>query len=567
MPPRRAALRPAPTTAESMEGNMAWSRTVALALAAALAGAEALADTVLLEFTSPTCGPCHAMRPVIQQLNAAGYAVRVIDVSREPAVAAQHRVRAVPTFVVLVDGHERARWEGGGQTFAQLSAMIDKASALGSPSIDYVGASSAATGAPAADGPQSFAEPRPGRVVPLDAKPPVVAAQPPATPAGAAPGGDVATLVAASVRLTVEDPNGKSTGTGTIVDARQGKALVLTCGHIFRESKGQGAITISQFKPGPAGAELCGTVEGTLIDYDLQRDLALVCFVTSGPTAVAPIAPAGTLIRTDLSATSVGCQHGANPTPWPTRITAVNRYQGHPNIEAAGAPQEGRSGGGLFNAAGQLIGVCNCADPQGDAGLYAGLDSIHQKLDAMGLAFVHQSPSQGAAATNALASQPSPAASVASPAALAPATVQVRGQDPAADGVAGTANVLGSTTVNPFAQATAAQQPPQLAAAQPQVAPAAAGPGAAPPVRQVAPADIAPAAFTAEEQAALAEINRRAAEAEVIFIVTPRTPGGRSEVIKLDRASPAFLEALRASAGDAAAARPLDRQAASALTR
>jgi hypothetical protein len=58
--------------------------------------------------------------------------------------------------------------------------------------------------------------------------------------------------------------------------------------------------------------------------------------------------------------------------------------------------------------------------------------------------------------------------------------------------------------------------------------------------------------LSAEEQAALAEIERRGTEAEVICIITPRERGGRSEVIKLNRASPAFVQALSASAAQPA---------------
>ena len=41
---------------------------------------------------------------------------------------------------------------------------------------------------------------------------------------------------AATVRLRVHDPDGYGTGTGTIIDTRDGEALVLTCGHLFRET-------------------------------------------------------------------------------------------------------------------------------------------------------------------------------------------------------------------------------------------------------------------------------------------------------------------------------------------
>ena len=48
-----------------------------------------LADTVLLAFSSPTCGPCQKMRPVVDRLVAAGLPVREVDISREPELKAR----------------------------------------------------------------------------------------------------------------------------------------------------------------------------------------------------------------------------------------------------------------------------------------------------------------------------------------------------------------------------------------------------------------------------------------------------------------------------------------------
>ena len=89
-------------------------------------------------------------------------------------------------------------------------------------------------------------------------------------------------LVDATVRLSIADAQGKSTGTGTIIDARQGKALVLTCGHLFRESKGQGVVDVTLFRNGQAGAEPVGSAQAQVIDYDLDRDLGVVCFRNAG---------------------------------------------------------------------------------------------------------------------------------------------------------------------------------------------------------------------------------------------------------------------------------------------
>jgi thiol-disulfide isomerase/thioredoxin len=506
---------------------MVWSR-LSLVLVALLACRQATAKTVMLEFTSPTCGPCRAMQPVMQQLAKLGYDVREVDTSREPGLglAKQFRVDSLPTFVVVVDGQERARVVGGGNTAAKLVEMIRTAEAIASkakaaastlaptskshdvPDITFAG-SAAESQRPAQSGPL------PGRVVPVAVNPPITR-----LPRSASIADD---LIRATVRVSIDDPDGKSTGTGTIIDAREGKALVLTCGHLFRSSKGKGAIEISLFTPGPNGAELLTTVEGTLVDFDLDRDLALVCFAPEGEVSIAPVAPVGVEMKVGDPATAVGCAHGANPEPWATQITAIDRYQGTPNIEAARAPVEGRSGGGLFNAAGQLVGVCNAADPQRDEGLYAALGSIRAKLDALQLAFVYQSPSLGSGPKRSS----TPVASTTTP-------FEVRGQ-------------------NPTPAATA--EFPGLTASQPQSATPLA---AAPAERSSEASGVIGAEASAEpplspqDRAMLEEIARRSAGSEVICIISPREPGGRSEVIKLNAASPALLKALAATAAGAA---------------
>ena len=254
----------------------------------------------------------------------------------------------------------------------------------------------------------------------------------------AAPVGiDPQRLLESTIRLTVADAGGKSKGTGVIVDARNGMALALTCGHLFRESAGRGPIEISLFAADAGNPRCTGVVAGELLDYDLDRDLALIRFAVPGSVAVAPVAPLGTLLEPGASVASVGCDQGADPTVWSTRLTAVNRFQGHPNVEAARAPVEGRSGGPLFNAAGQVIGICFAADPQSDEGLYASLPSIHAKLDELQLSMVYQTPSAGpgggVAPGAALAAAATPAA-VAPPAAAAPPAelLAVRGQSPPA---------------------------------------------------------------------------------------------------------------------------------------
>ena len=84
------------------------------------------------------------------------------------------------------------------------------------------------------------------------------------------------------MRLRVDDPTGHSYGTGTIIDARSGEALVITCGHLFRDSKGKGPITVELFAATPEGVRVVGQVAGQVVDYNLDRDIGLVSIRPSG---------------------------------------------------------------------------------------------------------------------------------------------------------------------------------------------------------------------------------------------------------------------------------------------
>ena len=542
---------------------MVRARTLALALLACASFVQhAASETLLVEFTSPDCGPCREMRPVLDRLVAERVDVREVDVSQQPDVARQYGVTRWPTFIVLVDGQERARLVGK-TSQAQLVEMIQKSEAIAAAK------NSVATPVSNEAGPQTFAAgpssvPLGDRIVQIEDPTPrrpadatrnpfgsaSTAAEPPAAAVPArndAPANapNDAALIASTVRLSIEDPDGKSTGTGSIVDSRGGKALVLTCGHLFRSSAGKGAIQISLFTAGPAGAELLRTVPGEMVDYDLERDLALVCFLVDAPVNVMPIAPMGTALAKGSPVTSVGCNHGADPTVQQSHITAVDRYQLPPNLSVAGQPVEGRSGGGLFNAGGQLIGVCNAADPQGNEGLYASLGSIHAKLDEVGLSKVYLTPASGSPKSvqpPSVDPQPNPVENqVASQAIEQPL---VRGQNPTPLAAPTFPATWPGPARNDEATTTAPESPEPATA--PELA-MASTPGAS--VR-------AEPQLTPQEQAALDEIRRRGADSEVICIIRPRTVDGRSDVIKLNNASPAFVEALAKSAQAAPTAAP-----------
>jgi hypothetical protein len=206
-------------------------------------------------------------------------------------------------------------------------------------------------------------------------------------------------VVRSSVRIRVKDGHGFSNGSGTIIDTHDDEALVLTCGHIFRDSKGKGEITIDVFGPQPVSR-----VPAQLIGYDEQRDVGLVSFKPGVPVVASRVPGPDHAVRPGEPAVSVGCDRGDPPTPRMSQVNAVNKFLGPSNLTAAGEPSQGRSGGGLFNAKGEVIGVCNAANPSDGEGLYAALATIHAQLDAARLGFVYKQQSAGNDGSNGLTS-------------------------------------------------------------------------------------------------------------------------------------------------------------------
>jgi len=498
--------------------------TALLALAL-LAGAQGQGETVLLDFYADWCMPCRQMDPAVKELMARGYPVQKVNVDRNPAVAAKYGVDRLPSFVMVVDGRVVDRVVGG-TTFSRLERMCklgqDRRS---SPPAAAQRAASDTNNPASVPVPPMGADPvspKPGR----DLAFPVASEQQPADrpidsqatgPASPGPwrlaSTDSATrpdatrscadrLIAATVRLRIEDPDGHSCGSGTIIDAQDGEALILTCGHIFRDSNGRGRIEVDLFGPTPAER-----VPGRLLAYDLERDIGLLAIRAPGPVAKARVAPAGYRVAQEDRVVTVGCNNGEPPSVRFSRVTSIDKYLGPPNLEVAGLPVQGRSGGGLFSQDGLVIGVCNAADPADNEGLYTALAAVQAELNEAGLAFVYHAG--GSSATEA------PLVALTPP----PVPKQMpRPGDPNCEAVVPT-NLPGDLAGRGQPDRTS-----PLDRSQP---------------RQ---------GLSGEELAALEEIReRREQGAEVICVVRSRSdPHAPSEIIVLDRVSPAFLEQLAA---------------------
>ena len=349
-----------------------------LFLLAVATGVDASAATnMLVAFSSDRCGHCQAMKPTLRQLENEDVPIRHVNVTAEPDFARRHGIRQTPTFVVLSAGRELTRLVGA-QSVEKLrnalaidptgtplhtGADFHRQSILNTPQNRLAGARIAA-------GSQPISEAMPS-VSMADA---------------------VQRARAATVRLRVHDGRGFGVGTGTIIDRHGDEALVLTCGHLFRETKLQSKVEVDLFVGGQVQ-----TVPGQVIDYDADnRDIALV--VIRPGFEIAPVAILNHRVKPQAGQTvfSFGCDHGDDPSRRDTRITGVNKYNQHigaSNIEIAGAPVDGRSGGGLFDSAGRLVGVCNAADYKGDVGIYTGPGSVKWQLDRVQLSHLYQSDS------------------------------------------------------------------------------------------------------------------------------------------------------------------------------
>jgi thiol-disulfide isomerase/thioredoxin len=468
------------------------------------------AATVLLDFRADWCGPCRSMDPVVGALAGEGLPVRRVNIDQERTLADKFGVQGIPCFVMLVNGKEVDRVVGAtdrGRLEAMFSrngvgVQVNNARAQ-SPSL---GPQAKAIPFPAAnrkadanrdadddglDAPRldssirsrgSDRAPKTDDVLARADNSPSVRRSLPTTGAEAMHD----KLIRASVRLKIEDETGNSVGSGTIVDARDGEALIITCGHVFRDAVKGGQIRVDLFGPNaPKG------VPGHLIDYDLKSEVGILRIETNYPVAVARMAPAGFKLQKGDDVISIGCDGGADATVKETKVTSVNRYSGAENVEVAFQPVQGRSGGGLFTPDGLVVGVCYAADPEASEGLFAALPALCSELEHNGLSFVCRNSNDLSA--------------VGSRRAVA------RGADQS-----DVANILKNQAASPERQSAAVAATPATDGRLP-----------------------------ATEQAALDAIRSKAKGAELICIVHPAgDPQGKSEIFVLDHVSENFMHQL-----------------------
>ncbi len=375
---------------------------------------------VLLDFYNDACGPCRSMMPAVNSLVQRGYRVSKVNTDRFPDWSSRFNITKIPCFVVIVDGKEVARQVGvtsesrlenmivqaGGapmqfkkctppeasasRTQIAESAWRGRETKLSVQEIvagDYVFQEENESGSQLIEVQNgSMQKAQTASSIGTDGQSAVnqVSSSTNLVQNSASrsvlPGNDSSQIarkvLSSTVRIRVNDvlEGGMSsgTGTGTIIDCRAGHALVLTCGHLFKEFRRGDEIKVEIFTE--KGVMV---VPGRYINHDEDRDLGLISLTVNGPVETTPVAGREYRLQKGMPITTVGCSHCADPTIQTGVITNLNRFLGTPNIEVSAVPVQGRSGGGLFSQDGKLLGVCSAANIEDQEGLFTSLEAIH----------------------------------------------------------------------------------------------------------------------------------------------------------------------------------------------
>jgi S1-C subfamily serine protease len=170
-------------------------------------------------------------------------------------------------------------------------------------------------------------------------------------------------------RPTVVVRRGTSQGSGTIIASVDGETLVLTAAHVVQD-RGPIVVELHRYNLGfertpAAPGRWPRPVRASLLAKDAAADLAVLRIVKLRALPyVARLArdhvdpPAGSVVS------SIGIDLGTNLTSWSTRVVETFSFElneskeQRPFLITEKIPEHGRSGGGLYLAGGELVGVC-----------------------------------------------------------------------------------------------------------------------------------------------------------------------------------------------------------------
>ncbi len=347
----------------------------------------------VLEFSSKTCGPCQQMAPIVSKLEREGLPIRSVDVEEERALAEQYQVTSIPTFILIVDEQEVDRFSGS-QPEGRIRQLLAKVPGQGrerGAGSDLLAVDLGQSAPLPRPQIPDQSEPRPGKKLesdPIAESPkglwPFKKTPKPSAPSvlrgenpEPMPGASVTstTPLDASVRLRVMTGNKLVRGSGTIIESQPGRTTILTCSHISRGATDDTKVEVDLFRDGQPV-----TFVGTIVGSDSTADIGIITIPTADLFPARPIAVLSGTPAVGAKVVSIGCGGGEAPSREQLRVTDVNRYKGPDTLVCTGIPVQGRSGGGLFDELGSLVGVCFAADESGKRGVYCGLKPIYELL-------------------------------------------------------------------------------------------------------------------------------------------------------------------------------------------
>jgi len=342
---------------------------------------EPVPPVQLLDFTASYCKPCQQMLPILKRMENDGFPIRQVDISEQPEVSRQYRVQAVPTLILLVNGQETERFVG--LTDEAVLRRVMNAAARGlakQQQAEAVPAEPEKTSEESSGG-KSLGEIF-GKMFPRwrrAERDPIIRGQSPEVNPAAA---GLELAEAATVRVTVEgsteDEGAKvrETGTGTIIHSTATESVILTCSHFFQGLNVKSTRTyVEAFVEGQV---LRLPAEVVLGNHRL--DLAILRIRPQRILPAVNLAAAPAELTSGQELVSYGCDEGATPTQLKVTLVDRDRYEGPGNLICSKAPASGRSGGGLYDAAGQLAGVCSCANRNHAEGLYMSRGALDELL-------------------------------------------------------------------------------------------------------------------------------------------------------------------------------------------
>jgi thiol-disulfide isomerase/thioredoxin len=365
-------------------------------------------DVLLLDFTAGYCPPCQEMVPLLQRMEHDGFPIRRIDITEEHEISREYHVERIPTLVLLVKGREVKRFVGLTAESELRREMNNAARALQPARTAAVADPPAATipdstkSAPPTESKKSFTD----RLAGLfgrgkdNQKSLTIRGQDPESTSE--PAEALVKAFAGTVRIRVTDSRREDVGSGTIIHSKSGGSLILTCAHLFTDFQKQAAIEVDVFH-----GDGVKRFPATIVGGDHNSDLAVIRIQNAEPLAAVQLTAQPAAVAIDQSLVSFGCDKGATPTPLQTRIVKLKPYLGPANLTCNVPPVQGRSGGGLFDQTGALIGVCSAADPERTEGLYMAHGAIAELIQHLKLQYVlndtatdSAEPPRGLIATN-----------------------------------------------------------------------------------------------------------------------------------------------------------------------